>query len=151
MLIDVTGTWADYVSVAVGSRLMMFRQYAIPLLVFEDNWNDFQFNITYTNDDQARYFYLARSQVKVANYPEKIVINSTKLNQTDYLTNILNYNYNTKKETTFDDSTWFNGTVLNYTVENCSACGSKVRVVNHLEDKRDLYAETDMEDYVFTS
>lgn len=34
MLIDVTGTWADYVSVAMGSRLMMFRQYAVPLLVF---------------------------------------------------------------------------------------------------------------------
>lgn len=41
MLIDVTGSFADYVSVTMGSRLMMFRQYAIPLLVFEDNWNDF--------------------------------------------------------------------------------------------------------------
>jgi len=51
MLIDVTGVYADYVTVALGSRLMMFRQYSIPLLVFEDNWNDFEFNITYTNDD----------------------------------------------------------------------------------------------------
>ncbi len=41
MLIDVTGKWADYVSVTMGSRLMMFRQYAVPILVFEDNWNDF--------------------------------------------------------------------------------------------------------------
>lgn len=50
MLIDVTGTFADYVSVTMGSILMMFRQYSTPLLVFEDNWNDFEFNITYTND-----------------------------------------------------------------------------------------------------
>ena len=51
MLIDVTGTFVDYVSVTMGSILMMFRQYAVPLLVFEDTWNDFEFNITYTNDD----------------------------------------------------------------------------------------------------
>ena len=41
MLIDVTGTSADYVTVAMGSILMTFRQYFIPILVFEDNWSDF--------------------------------------------------------------------------------------------------------------
>ncbi len=75
MLIDVTGNFADYVSVTMGSILMMFRQYQIPVLVFEDNWNDFDFNITYTNDVQGQYHYLSRSSVKVANYPEKIVVN----------------------------------------------------------------------------
>ena len=34
MLIDVTGTSADYVTVAMGSMLMMFRQYELPLLIF---------------------------------------------------------------------------------------------------------------------
>ena len=41
--------------------------------------------------------------------------------------------------------------MLNYTIENCTECGDKVRVVNHLEDKRDFFAETDMEDYVFSA
>lgn len=149
MLIDVTGIFADYVSVAIGSRLMMFRQYAIPILVFEDSWNDFEFNITYTNDPESRYSYLSKSSVKIANYPEKIVINESKLNQSDFLTNTVNYDKK-YKEVIIDDSTWFNGTVLNYSITNCSACGDKIRVINHLEDKRDFYSETDMEDYVFT-
>jgi hypothetical protein len=41
MLIDATGAFGDYVSVAVGSMLVMFRQYEIPILVFEDNLADF--------------------------------------------------------------------------------------------------------------
>lgn len=41
MLIDVTGSFTDYVSVAMGSRLMMFRQYQIPLLVFSNTAVDF--------------------------------------------------------------------------------------------------------------
>lgn len=66
------------------------------------------------------------------------------------MTNRVDYDYKTKKEVVIDDSTWFNGTVLNYTIENCTECGDKVRVVNHLEDKRDFFAETDMEDYVYS-
>lgn len=118
MLIDVTGTFADYVSVTMGSILMMFRQYQIPVLVFEDSWNDFEFNITYTNDAQGSYHYLSKSSVKVANYPEKIIINETKLNETDYLTNEVNYEQK-YKEVVIDDTTWFNGSVLNYTIDNC--------------------------------
>jgi len=52
MLIDVTGVFADYVTVTMGSILMMFRQYGVPVLVFEDSWTDFDFNITYTNDPE---------------------------------------------------------------------------------------------------
>jgi hypothetical protein len=29
-------------------------------------------------------------------------------------------------------------------------CNKKFRVVNHLEDKRDVFAAMDMDDYVFT-
>lgn len=50
MLIDATGVFGDYVTVALGSMLLMFRQYEFPVLVFEDNINNFDFNITYTND-----------------------------------------------------------------------------------------------------
>jgi hypothetical protein len=92
MLIDVTGNFADYVTVAMGSILMMFRQYGVPVLIFEDNWSDFEFNITYTNDETGIHHYLRKSSVKISNYPEKIVINESKLNQTDFLTNTVSYN-----------------------------------------------------------
>ena len=41
MLIDATGNFGDYVAVSMGSILMMFRQYEIPILVFDDSYNDF--------------------------------------------------------------------------------------------------------------
>jgi hypothetical protein len=119
MLIDVTGNFADYVTVAMGSILMMFRQYGVPVLIFEDNWSDFEFNITYTNDETGIHHYLRKSSVKISNYPEKIVINESKLNQTDFLTNTVSYNQE-YKEVVLDDTNWFNGTVLNYTIENCT-------------------------------
>jgi len=92
---------------------------------------------------------LSKSSVKVANYPEKIIVNESRLNETDFLTNTVNYEKQ-YKEVILDDSTWFNGSVLNYSITDCEECGNKIRVVNHLEDKRDFFAETDMEDYVFT-
>jgi hypothetical protein len=54
-------------------------------------------------------------------------------------------------ELSLDDTNWFNGSVTNYTLEGCDECGKKVRVVGHLEEKRDFYAETDMEDYAYTT
>lgn len=92
---------------------------------------------------------MSKSSVKVANYPEKIIVNESRLNETDFLTNTVNYDKQ-YKEVILDDSTWFNGSVLNYSITDCEECGNKIRVVNHLEDKRDFFAETDMEDYVFT-
>lgn len=50
MLVDATGVFGDYVTVALGSMLMMFRQYEFPVLVFENSFNGFDFNISYTND-----------------------------------------------------------------------------------------------------
>lgn len=50
MLIDATGNFGDYVSVTLGSMLTIFRQYQQPILVFDDSYNDFEFNITYGND-----------------------------------------------------------------------------------------------------
>lgn len=58
----------------------MFRQYEVPVLVFEDSGSDFDFNITYTNDPEQEGFYLSSSSVKVANYPESIIANETVLN-----------------------------------------------------------------------
>lgn len=52
LLIDATGNFEDYISIARGTILTMFRQYEIPVIVFEDNTDNFDFNITYTNDPQ---------------------------------------------------------------------------------------------------
>lgn len=130
ILIDATGNFGDYVAVAIGSILKMFRQYEIPILVFEDSFSDYAFNLTYTNDPQQRYHYLSRSSVKIANYPEDIVLNDTKINS-DYLTNALNYN-NDNKYYVFDDSAWLNGSVLNFTLADCPDCNDKIRVINHV-------------------
>lgn len=119
ILIDATGSFGDYVTVCFGSILMMFRQYEIPLLVFEDSFSDYSFNLTYTNDPQHRFNYLSKSSVKIANYPEDIYVNDTRLNQTDFLTSQFDYSNNFTKENIFDDSTWLNGSVINYTLLNC--------------------------------
>lgn len=52
MLIDATGVFGDYVSVALGSMLLMFRQYEFPILIFQDSFHDFDFNVSYTNDPE---------------------------------------------------------------------------------------------------
>lgn len=69
MLIDATGNFGDYVGVGMGSMLLMYRQYEIPILVFEDTFFNFKFNLTFTNDPLNRYHYLSTSSVVVANYP----------------------------------------------------------------------------------
>jgi hypothetical protein len=43
--------------------------------VFEDSFSDYSFNLTYTNDPQSRFYYMQKSTVKIANYPEDIIIN----------------------------------------------------------------------------
>ena len=119
VLIDATGVFGDYVAVTYGSVLAMFRQYEIPLLVFEDSFLDYSFNLSYTNGPQHRYEYLQKSSVKIANYPEDIIVNNSKLNESNFLTSQFDYDNNRKMVNTFDDETWFNGSVLNYTLLNC--------------------------------
>jgi len=69
ILIDATGNFGDYVAVAYNTVLMMFRQYEAPILVFEDVFTDFSFNVTYTNEPGHNYKYSRKSSVKIANYP----------------------------------------------------------------------------------
>ena len=90
------------------------------------------------------------SNVKIANFPESIKANETILNNTHFLDDMVDYHPSEKQEINLDDQYWFTGNVINYTLEGCDECGDKVRVINHLEDKRDIVAETDMDDYVFT-
>ena len=67
MLIDATGAFGDYVSVTLGSIFQMFRQYEIPILVFDDNFYDFDFNITYSNDMHEQDKFFMKSSVKISN------------------------------------------------------------------------------------
>lgn len=76
------------------------------------------------------------------------MVNNSKLNNTEFLNSQVKYE-DEKKEYILDDSDWFKGNVINYTLEGCSECGQKLKVVNHLEHKRFVLAERDMEDYVF--
>lgn len=77
MLVDATGFFQDYVTVAMGSILQMFRQYELPVLVFEDSFSDFDFNVTYSNDPEHHEKYLAHSNVKVTGHPIHIRLNET--------------------------------------------------------------------------
>jgi hypothetical protein len=132
LLIDVTGSFSDYIAIAYGSTLKMFRQYEIPILVLEDSFLDFTFNISYTNDPLNRYQYPQRISVKTANYPEDIIVNNSKLNTSDYLGKQIKYEEKYTRENTFDDSTWFNGSIINYTLLQCDECNKKIKVVNHV-------------------
>lgn len=85
----------------------------------------------------------------MANYPEDIVINDTKLTS-DYLTGQFDYSNSNKITTEFDDEPWFNGSVVNYTLLNCPECNQKLRVVNHVNEERVLLGVHDMEDYAFS-
>jgi hypothetical protein len=128
---------------------MMFRQYEIPILVFEDVFGDFNFNLTFTNDPHDRYYYLTRSSIHTANYPEDIIINNTDLNKTDYLTQRVN-DTKTSFTVALDDSTWFNGSVLNYTLDGCKECNKKLNVINHVQPERIFLGVHNMEDYAFS-
>ena len=44
-----------------------------------------------------------KSQVKIANYPEDIIVNNSKLNSSDYLTSQFDYSNNNKRINVFDD------------------------------------------------
>lgn len=149
MQIDATGNFGDYVSVTLGSMLLMFRQYAEPILVFDDSYSNFEFNISYSNDHTKPDQFFATSKVKIANFQEKIIVNDTEINETDFLSKHVDY-HNEYQKIPFNDSTWFNGTVVNYTVEGCSECGEKLSIINHVHDERDFHASMDMDDYVFT-
>lgn len=70
--------------------------------------------------------------MRIANYPEDIYVNDSKLNSSDYLTNQFDYSNNNKRMNVFDDETWLNGSVINYTI-SCPACNDKVKVVNHVQ------------------
>lgn len=148
-LIDATGAFCDFLVIASGNQLQVFRQFVIPLLIIYDTFSDFSFNITYGNTDKINR--LSKSTVKIANYPLDIKINNTQLNNQTYLNSLIDYN-DDHKYYTIRDEDWFNGTVLNFTISCESECGpdGKVRLVDHVHVRRNVHTFYGMYDYAFT-
>lgn len=93
---------------------------------------------------------MLKTTVKIANYPEDIYVNDSRLNSSDYLTNQFDYENNRKDVNVFDDESWLNGSVLNYTLLGCAQCNRKVKVVNHVQEERVLLGVHNMNDYTFS-
>ena len=117
ILVDVTGTFADYVLFSTNNQLTLFRQYEIPILVFEDTFFDFSFNVTYTNAHNTDHNVLSNSTVKIANYPVSIFKKDPRLNDTKFLNSLINYT-NDNNSYVINDHGWLGGAVINYTI-NC--------------------------------
>ena len=149
VLIDATGAFCDFLVIASGSNLTVFRQFVIPLLIIYDTFSDFSFNITYKNTDKL--YRLPKSTVKIANYPIDITINNTQLKNQTYLNSLIDYN-DDHKYYTIRDEDWFNGTVLNFTISCESECGpdGKIRLIDHVHIRRNVHTFKGMYDYHFT-
>ena len=149
-LIDATGYFCDYLVIASGNQIRVFRQFLIPLLIIYDTFSDFTFNITYSNNEQKRR--LSTSTVKIANYPVDIKINNSKLSNQTYLDTLIEYKDDQRFYVIKDDD-WFNGTVVNYTLTCEDECGSdgKIRLVDHVHQRRQVFTSYGMYDYHFTA
>lgn len=113
--IDATGVFCDYIVVGAENSITIFRQFEIPLLVFQDTWTDFSFNLSYTNAHNTDHFLLSNSTVHISNYPMEVAIKDSRLKDKNFLNSLLQYN-NDEKMYVINDHNWFNGTVLNYTL-----------------------------------
>lgn len=149
MLVDATGTFADYILFSTENQLNLFRQYEIPFLVFQDTFNDFSFNLTYSNTKSKTY--LSNSTVFNSNYPVDVTIKNPKLNDKDYLNSLIDYKDDSKSYV-INDHGWFDGSVVNYTITCEDECGAdgKIKLVNHVQDARDILAFHGMSDYAWT-
>ena len=74
----------------------MLRQYNEPILVFENIFEDFSFNVIYTNDFM-HYNIMGKCSVKIMKYSQDIIMNENKLNDSNYLTNFIYYNNDSRQ------------------------------------------------------
>ena len=87
--------------------------------------------------------------MKIANYPEDIFVNDTTFNG-NVLTNSINYGNSNSYKYEFNDSAWFNGSVVNYSLI-CDECGQKIRLDNHVQYDKTTLGIHDMVDYTFAA
>lgn len=149
--VDATGTWADYVLFSTGTGLSMFRQYATPILIFQDTFSDFTFNLSYTNSHNTDSKTLVNATVRIANYPVDVTINNPQLKDKDYLNSLLSYQ-DDERVYVINDHGWFNGSVFNYTIKCEDECGKdgRIQLVTHVQETRDVMTWYGMYDYAFT-
>lgn len=141
MLVDVTGSIIDFVTVVSGNVIRVFKQYELPVVVVENIMHDYTFEIEYYNVE--RESGLARVNVQVQNWPTSIKVN-------DYYKDIMNTRdmfYSGKDRLTeFDDEGWYKGNVLQFKAE-CPDCGDKVIIKNHVHEERQVLATTGLHEY----
>ena len=149
-IIEATGYFVDYVVMATGSKLSVFRQFAFPMLIIYDTFEDFTFNITYRNNETRHM--LSTSQVKIANYPTGINITNQNLTNQTYLDSLVKYE-DDERVYIINDKDWFNGTVINYTMSCESECGpnGKIELIDHVSITRKVHSSMGMYDYSFTA
>lgn len=77
------------------------------------------------------YNIMGKCSVKIMKYSQDIIMNENKLNDSNYLTNFIYYN-NDSRQYGLSDQTWFIGNILNFTLTGCNECNNKIKVINHL-------------------
>lgn len=45
---------------------------------------------------------------------------------------MIDYRQSETQQIFINDSEWFTGNIINYTIDDCDECGKKIRVINHL-------------------
>ena len=60
-----------------------------------------------------------KSAVKISNFPEGIIVNETIKNNTNILNDMVDYHKSERQQIVINDSEWFSGNIINYTLENC--------------------------------
>lgn len=103
------------------------------MFVVENVTEDFKLNLTYTNDPLDRFSYLYPITIH-SSYPKSqyILKDKTVSAKPDSLTFTVNSS-NTSTTFSLNDVTWFNDSVLNYTLEGCDECNRKIKVLSHVQ------------------
>ena len=84
--------------------------------------NDFSFNLTVSNDPLNRFSFLLESSVRSTSQPQNITISNKDISKTGFFD--ISLDVGEKIDiTNFKDQNWFEGSVLNYTIEGCDGCG----------------------------
>lgn len=141
MLVDVTGSIIDFVTVVSGSTIRVFKQYELPIVVAENIFQDYSFEIEYYNVDKENN--LTQVNVRVQNWPVLVKVN-------DYYKDIMNtrdmFYSGPNTLTEFNDEGWYSGNVVNIKA-NCTDCGDKVIVKNHVHEEREVLVTAGMHEY----
>lgn len=115
--IEVSGFFVDFVSIIASGAFSVYRQFDTPMLVMEDNMDDFKFYILSQN--KATSSNISLVSVKVANYPEGF----TPTAEFEKVKGKLKIEE--KSRLSWDTRQWFKGHILRYNY-SCPDCHGKI-------------------------